>query len=335
MWLLKKLLFPVSLVYGLVVYVRNRLFDTGVVKSRVYKTPIITVGNLSLGGTGKTPMVELLISLLQDDFEVAVLSRGYKRKSSGFVLATSKSTVEQLGDEPFQIHKKFSKVSVAVDATRRNGIEVLERDIKPDVILLDDAFQHRKVKPGLSVLVTAYGKLYSDDWCLPSGTLRDNKREARRADLIIVTKCKASLTNSEQDSITKRLKPIKGQRVLFSYLSYAQEIIGQGPVMQLNDFKNKKVTLATGIADPKPLVSFLTENRIDFEHLPFKDHHFFTANELKMLNSKELILTTEKDYMRLVGRLKNCYYISISHKFIGDGHELLKDSLVDFMRRYS
>ncbi len=332
MWLLRKLFFPLSLVYAFVVYVRNRLFDAGVFKSKTYKTPIICVGNLSLGGTGKTPMVELLISLLQNTYKVAVLSRGYKRKSTGFLLATAKSTVEQLGDEPFQIHRKFSKVSVAVDADRRNGIDFLERNIKPDVILLDDAFQHRKVKPGLSILLTAYGKLYSDDWCLPSGTLRDNKREAKRADLIVVTKCTPSLTITEQASIVKRLKLIKGQQVLFSYLSYAQELKGQGRGLQLNNIKNKKVTLVTGIADPKPLVSFLTENRIDFEHLPFTDHHFFTATELNMLNSKEFILTTEKDYMRLGDGLSNCYYISISHKFIGDGHELLTGRLVEFMR---
>ncbi len=335
MWLLKKLLFPVSLLYAFVVYVRNFLYDTGIFKSLSYNTPIICVGNLSVGGTGKTPMVELLILLLQNRYKIAVLSRGYKRESSGFVLATTESTVGQLGDEPFQIHSKFPKISVAVDADRRNGISILERDCRPDVILLDDAFQHRRVNPGFSILLTAYGKLYSDDWHLPTGTLRDSRREARRADLIVVTKCPPHLTEDERARIKSSLNPKKDQSVLFSCLSYTQEVKGSVPNRRLDDFKGKKITLVTGIADPGPLVSFLTERGISFEHLSFKDHHSFTANEVSMLNDKENILTTEKDYMRLKDRVENCCYISVSHNFLDNDGVLFEERLFDFMKRYS
>jgi len=335
MWLLKKLLFPVSLLYALVVYVRNYLYDMGIFKSLSYTTPIICVGNLSVGGTGKTPMIELLILLLQNRYKIAVLSRGYKRESSGFVLANTESTVGQLGDEPFQIHSKFSKISVAVDADRRNGISMLERDCRPDVILLDDAFQHRRVKPGFSILLTAYGKLYSDDWYLPTGTLRDSRGQARRADVIIVTKCPPQLTEAERVLIKNSLNPKKNQRVLFSCLSYTQEVKGSVPNRCLDDFKGKKSTLVTGIADPEPLVSFLTERGIFFEHLSFSDHHSFTANEVSMLNDRENILTTEKDYMRLKNRVENCYYIPVSHKFLGNYNALFEEDLFAFMKRHS
>jgi len=178
MQLLRKIAFPISLIYALVVYTRNFLFDIGFLKGKSFKTPTVCVGNLSVGGTGKTPMVEYLIRMLQDSFEVAVLSRGYRRKSRGFVLATEDSKVEDLGDEPFQIKSKFPKIAVAVDADRCNGIKELEDSEHPDIILLDDAFQHRRVKPTFSILLTAFDYLYPNDWYLPTGNLRDSKKEA-------------------------------------------------------------------------------------------------------------------------------------------------------------
>ena len=182
--LLRKIAFPISLIYALVVHVRNFLFDTGVFSSKSYRIPTICVGNLSVGGTGKTPMTEYVLRILAER-NTAVLSRGYKRKSDGFYLANAKSTVLELGDEPYQIHRKFPEVAVAVDADRRNGIEKLEKLVNPEVIVLDDAFQHRKVKPTFSILLTTYQNLYVDDWYLPTGSLRDAKKEAKRADLII------------------------------------------------------------------------------------------------------------------------------------------------------
>lgn len=331
MWLLRKILFPVSLVYGLVVYLRNRLYDWGILPSKSYKTPIIAVGNLNVGGTGKTPMIELLINLLQKEYKVAVLSRGYRRKSTGFVLAEPNSTFEQLGDEPFQLFSKFSGITVAVDADRQNGIAILERDIQPDVILLDDAFQHRKVQAGFSIVLTAFDSLYTTDWYLPTGNLRDSKKEARRADVLVVTKNPLDLSEAQQLKIKQQLRPMSQQRMLFSYLEYDAVLKGNGSLKAIDDLKDKKITLVTGIANPKPLVDFLNSNGVSFEHLSFKDHHFFTAKEIKMLNKKLNLLTTEKDYMRLEKSLDNCNYLTIKHLFFDAGMENLRSDLNDFM----
>ncbi len=334
MWLLRKILFPVSLVYGLVVYLRNRLYDWGVFSSKSYQTPVICVGNLSTGGTGKTPMVELLIALLQDTYKVAVLSRGYRRKSKGFVLATANSTVSELGDEPYQLHSKFQKLRVAVDADRQNGIAILEDQVKPDVIILDDAFQHRKVRPGLTLLLTAYDSLYTSDWYLPTGNLRDHKRAAQRADILVVTKSPAESAETDLLKIKHSLQPKPHQSTLFSYLSYDPNVQGKGTLQAITDLRDKQITLVTGIANPKPLLHFLELNGISFEHLWFKDHHNFSLQELEMIRSKPNVLTTEKDYMRLKNEVV-CNYISIKHVFFGNGLQDLKKDLEGLMNRYS
>lgn len=334
MWLLRKILFPVSLVYGLVVYIRNRLYDWGVFSSKSYKTPVICVGNLSVGGTGKTPMVELLISLLQHTYKVAVLSRGYQRKTKGFVLATADSTVSDLGDEPYQLHSKFQKLRVAVDADRQNGIGILEDQVKPDVIILDDAFQHRKVKPGLALLLTAYDSLYTSDWYLPTGNLRDHRREAQRADIVVVTKIPPESSETDLLKIKHNLRPKPHQITLFSYLSYDPNVQGNGSLQAIADLSDKKITLVTGIANPKPLLHFLELNGISFEHLWFKDHHNFSLQELEMIRSKPNVLTTEKDYMRLKNEV-TCNYIAIKHVFFGSGLEDLSKGLERLMNPYS
>jgi len=288
---LRKLAYPISLIYALVVYMRNFLYDVGIFKSKSFSTPTICVGNLSVGGTGKTPMVEFLISNLQKDAKVAVLSRGYKRKSKGFVLANQNTTVEDLGDEPFQIHSKFSQVIVAVDVDRRNGISNLEKNI--------------------------------NDWYLPTGDLRDSKKEARRANFIVVTKCPPDLSKEDQKAIVDKLQAPKEQEVFFASIAYDNKIKGLNSAVNLETFRNKKVVLITGIANPKPLVDFLNQKDIAFEHLAYKDHHFFTPDELSLFNSKEIILTTEKDYVRLKGQVENLYYISIKHEFFNDGDKVL------------
>ena len=334
MWLLRKILFPVSLIYGLIVFLRNRLYDWGLFPSKSYKTPIICIGNLSTGGTGKTPMVELLISLLQDKYKVAILSRGYRRKSNGFVLGSSDSTVNDLGDEPFQIHSKFKNVQVAVDADRQNGIAILEKDIQPDVILLDDAFQHRKVKPHYSILLTAFESLYSSDWYLPTGNLRDSRREAKRADVLVLTKNPPESSEEEHAKIKHKLGPKPHKKVLFSYLDYGKNLLGNGELKDLDILKGKKITLVTGIANPKPLLNFLNENEISFEHLSYKDHHNFSSEEIEIIKSKPNILTTEKDFMRLKNEI-TCNYIAVKHVFFGNGLEALKADLEGFMNQYS
>ncbi len=246
-----------SLLYALGVYIRNYLYDIGWFKSTSFETPTICIGNLSTGGTGKTPMAEFLISLLRKEYKVALLSRGYRRKSSGFLLANVQSTVEDLGDEPYQIHLKYPGITVAVEADRRNGISILQDTISPDVILLDDAFQHRRVHYGLSILLTTYGHLYCDDRYLPTGNLRDSKREAQRADVIVVTKCPTDLDASKRQGIAHTLNPRPHQKLLFSTLEYDRQLKGNSEVLFLDQLRDKNFTLITGIANPRPLVAYL------------------------------------------------------------------------------
>lgn len=332
--LLRKIVFPISLIYAVVVHFRNFLYDVNIFKSESFKTPTVCVGNLSVGGTGKTPMVEYLITLLKKDFKIAVLSRGYKRKSSGFVIASHETKVEALGDEPYQIHSKFTEVSVAVDADRRNGILKLEKKIRPDIILLDDAFQHRKVKPTVSILLTAYSNLYCDDWYLPTGNLRDGKKEARRADIIIVTKCPKDLSAGHRAKIVSKLKPKPEQKVLFSHLEYGRIRSNDNQIIELSSLNDKRITLVTGIADPQPMLDYLKNEGLAFEHIKFKDHHFFTEDEIATFNSKECILTTEKDYGRLKGRLDNLSYLQVGHSFSHDEKIFLDEVLRKSIKRY-
>ena len=317
---LRNLLYPFSLLYGLITSVRNYLYENGVLEANQFDTPTIVVGNLSVGGTGKTPQIEYLIRLLKDNFKVAVLSRGYKRKSEGFVLADKTSTAEIIGDEPFQYYKKFENILVCVDADRTNAIEELEHLTKaPEVILLDDAFQHRKVKGGLNILLTSYNNLYVNDFMLPTGNLRENRKGAKRAQIIIVTKCPSNLSDDAQREIHKKLKPTMYQRVFFTTINYDSKLKGKDTLM-IDELIGKDVVLITGIANPNPLIAHLNSKNILFKHLKYADHHHFSEkdlNEIKLLQTENtIILTTEKDYMRLGNSLKNCYYITIETKFI-------------------
>ena len=329
--LFRKIAFPFSLLYALVVHFRNWLFDVGVFSSKSYKTPTICVGNLSVGGTGKTPMTELLIRMLEGK-RLATLSRGYKRKTEGFVLAMPHSTVLDLGDEPFQLYRKFPDIAVSVDSDRRNGIEQLETLIKPEVIILDDAFQHRKVRPAFSILLTAYQKLYVDDWYLPTGDLRDSKGQAKRANLIIVTKCPELPDEKERVRIGKRLRPLPHQKVLFATLHYAEMVSnGSGKNLSFDDLKSTKVALVTGIASPEPLVEHLSAQKIQFDHFRFGDHHNFTVSDIDKFRDYQIILTTEKDFVRLDGKVKNLFYLEISHHLNQDDGAVLAESLAELV----
>ena len=327
MQLLRKIALPISLVYALVVYFRNMLYDFGLLKSTSFKTPTICVGNLSVGGTGKTPMIEYLVENLKSEYKVAVLSRGYGRKSKGYVMASTKSSVEVIGDEPYQIFSKFPDITVAVDGDRCNGIATLEESTLPDVILLDDAYQHRKVKPTFSILLTTFDKLYVNDWYLPTGNLRDAKKEARRADVIIVTKCPTALSEDRQLEIKGLLRPRLKQKVLFSELRYSNLLKSNTDTLPLNDFLGQKITLVTGIANPKPLVDYLADKGIELEHLEYRDHHFFSASEIALFNSKAIVLTTEKDFARLQGKVRNLYYFEVKHAFLNEGATILNTAI--------
>ncbi len=297
---MRKILFPIVPIYHTVTWLRNLCYDTGVFKSKSYDFPIICVGNLSVGGTGKTPMIEYLIKLLKDDNKVATLSRGYRRTTDGFQVANSTSSALTIGDEPFQFYQKFDDIIVCVDSNRQNGITELGKFKKsPNVILLDDAFQHRKVKAGFNVLLTTYEKLYSNDFALPTGDLREPKSGAKRADIIVVTKCPNNLSEEAKAKVSNLLKPLPSQPVFFSSITYSKTTYSTQKSKSIIDYRDVKFTLVTGIANPTPFLDYLTKEGFNYEHLNFKDHHNFTDAEIKLLNSKSLILTTEKDFTRL------------------------------------
>jgi tetraacyldisaccharide 4'-kinase len=282
----------------MVTWLRNKLYDARIKSSKSYDLPIICVGNLSTGGTGKTPMIEYLIRLLKDEKSLATLSRGYKRITKGYVLANANTSVNSIGDEPFQFFRKFSSIQVAVDSNRQHGIEqYITSDIKPDVILLDDAFQHRKVSAGFNILLTAYNNLYYKDMVLPTGNLREPRSGAKRADVIVVTKCPTSISESDKNEIIRKLKLKSHQTAFFSHIEYADEVISYNSRLVLEALP--KFTLVTGIANAKPLVDYLTRKRLDFDHLEYSDHYNFTPSDIETLVTKKLIITTEKDYVRL------------------------------------
>ena len=333
MWFLRKIAWPIAVMYGLVVSLRNWCYDKGIFSSESYKTPIICVGNLSVGGTGKTPMIAYLVTALQKNYKIAVLSRGYKRKSVGFVLADAHATVGTLGDEPFQLYRKFKDITVAVDRDRQNGMSQLETLVQPDVVLLDDAFQHRKVSPGFSILLTTYQKLFVDDFFLPTGTLRDSKNQAKRAQVVVVTKCPKHLGPDERHTIEQKLG-VKAP-VLFACFEYSQQLIGPKGHLPLSELPKEKFALVTGIAKPMPLVSYLKDRGLDFAHLNFPDHHNFTAKDLKKMEKYPFVLTTEKDHVRLDGRLENLYWIGVSHALMDGGKEILAQMLQNYLKPLS
>ncbi|NJM80577.1 MAG: tetraacyldisaccharide 4'-kinase [Flavobacterium sp.] len=235
--ILRKILFPVALVYWIITYIRNFLYDVGLFKSQFYTIPIIAVGNLSVGGTGKTPQIEYLIRLLKD-YKIATLSRGYKRESKGFILANENATAKTLGDEPFQFYSKFPEVLVAVDANRKNGISELLKN-KPEVILLDDAFQHRKVKAGFYILLTTFNDLFCDDYILPYGNLREPSLGKKRANLIIVTKCPKDLSELAQEKIKEKLKV--SIPVYFSTIVYDDYVYSENGKVKISELNEEKV----------------------------------------------------------------------------------------------
>lgn len=319
MRLIRKLLYPFSLLYAGIMYIRNKMYDRGIFDSQAYEFPLICVGNLSAGGTGKTPMIEYLVSLLKRDFRLATLSRGYRRESRGFFLLKGSETAKQVGDEPLQFKSKFPELRVAVDEKRQHGIEELRKlEPRPEVILLDDAFQHRKVKAGLNILLTSYGDLYSEDQVLPTGNLRESKAGAKRAQLIVVTKCPLNLEPREKALIREKLMPGEEQQLFFAGIAYGKEILNGTSSRELESLKGERFTLVSGIANPAPLVAYLKSLGLSFEHLTFPDHHNFTEAELQKIAALPFVLTTEKDFMRLKGSLKRerLFYLPMQMTFL-------------------
>ena len=327
---INKKLLPLSWCYGLGVGFRNLLFEMGVLKSRSFKVPVISVGNITVGGTGKTPHVEYLIRLLKDHLNVAVLSRGYKRKSHGFVLAGKDTTMWDIGDEPYQMKQKFPDITMAVDSKRTRGIQKLidgEASKEIDVILLDDAFQHRYVKPAINILLVDYHRLVIYDKLLPAGRLREPVKSKDRADVVIVTKCPKDMKPMEYRVITKAMKLYPYQRLFFSTHEYdapkpvfpdlsnresieSLGVIDSMGVLEsldpLSPLAGKNILLLTGIASPEQMVQDLTPVTPNISTLTFGDHHAFRPKDIRRINERfsalpdpKLIITTEKDATRL------------------------------------
>ena len=335
--LLRKILFPFAILYGFITAIRNFLFDKGILKSTSFDIPVIAVGNLSVGGTGKTPQIEYLIRLLSDKYKIATLSRGYKRKSEGFVLADSTSNAEILGDEPFQFYQKFPNIQIAVDADRTSGItQLLSQKENPEVILLDDAYQHRKVKAGFYVLLTAFDDLYADDFMLPTGNLRESRSGADRANVIVVTKCPKNLSDEKQEEIRLKLNLNCSQQIYFTFIDYDDAVYRKGEKIDVKDIKSEAKLILAGIAKPKPFFDFL-KNEKD-ECLTFPDHHHFSETDLNAIKNKaqnKKIITTEKDYVRLkdAEMISKLYYLPIKSTFIN--HQQNFDAtILEYVKSY-
>ena len=325
----RKILFPFAVLYGWITQLRNFLYDIGIFKSYAFDVPVIAVGNLSVGGTGKTPQIEYLIRLLSEKYRVATLSRGYKRQSKGFILANESSTANQLGDEPYQFFIKFPNIHVAVDANRRNGIEqLLSLPDKPEVILLDDAFQHRKVKAGFYILLTSYDDLFCDDFILPMGNLRESRSGVKRADIIIVTKCPNDLSEIEQNKIKKKVG--LDSPIFFSSIAYDDSVYSSDNSFKVSEIKIQTKLLLAGIAKPKSFFAYL-QNENDIV-MKFSDHHHFSEDDIlniKKQAKNNLIITTEKDFVRLNDSIskEQLFYLPIKTSFIFGGNDFDKTIL--------
>ncbi len=299
------ILYPLSLLYAFVVGVRNKLYDWNIFKSTEFKLPVVAVGNITVGGTGKTPHTELLVSLLHDKVVTAILSRGYKRKSKGFRYVETTDNVDAVGDEPLQMKRKYPKVTVAVDANRVAGIQRLEKEIDHlGVVILDDAYQHRKVRPSLSILLVDYTRPITEDHYLPFGELRDNVGQKRRADLVIVTKCPLNMRPIEQRVMTKKMNLYPYQYLYFTGLDYGLPLPVFSATAQL-PITIKDIIVLTGIASPQPFIEHLETFSRVLEHYSVPDHHAFTKKDIDRLNTLVArhpgvpVFTTEKDAQRL------------------------------------
>ena len=312
------LLFPFALLYGAIVRLRHWCYNTGIFKEHTFAVPTICVGNVAVGGTGKSPMVEYLVRQLHPKCPVAVLSRGYKRKTKGFVLADAQSTVADLGDEPFQFWRKFHKdIILAVCGDRVEGMrQLLQLPTSPTVVILDDAFQHRPVKATKNIVLTAYGQLFTDDWLLPVGRLRDVVSRVQQADIVVVTKCPPDLSAAERERIVAQLqKKTRPQTpIVFATIAYSEQVYSVAGESPLESFIQQPFTLVTGIANPQPLLDFLKKKGADFQHIAFPDHHHFTNKELQQLQGLR-VLTTEKDYVRFEQSWEGLYYLPIEMQF--------------------
>ncbi len=343
---LKILLLPLSFIYGILIGIRNLLFHIGILKSRSFKIPVLCVGNITVGGTGKTPHTELIIAELQKKFRVACLSRGYKRKTSGFILADDRSTAREIGDEPMQIKSKFPDIIVACDGNRVRGIEkLLALPEPPEVIILDDAFQHRYVQADKNIVLVDYNRPVFEDCLLPAGRLRETTKALKRADYIVVTKCPETLQPIERRILSKHLKIKPYQQLYFTSLKY-------GPICSLSaqetpilPTSQSSILCVTGIAQPGPYIEYLKQFTPDVTELRYPDHHAFTPKDIWRISQvfenlktpEKYIFTTEKDAVRLNACVlpqelrEQIRYIPVIPAFIY--HDELLNELSEYVRK--
>ena len=345
---------PFSWLYGLGVGFRNQMFEIGILKGKSYDIPVISVGNITVGGSGKTPHVEHLVRLLHDKVKVAVLSRGYKRKSRGYVLADKQSTARDIGDEPYQMMKKFPDIHVAVDRKRCHGIERIISDESTkdtDVILLDDAYQHRYVKPGINILLVDYHRLIIYDKLLPAGRLREPQSGKSRADIVIITKCPKDLKPMEFRVLTKALNLYPYQKLFFTTLDYCPlKPLFCGDDLPIDQIpKDMNVLLLTGIASPKQMILDLKPFVGNIQPMSFADHHQFSKRDIRKLNERfaampepKIIITTEKDNARLFGLdglseevRHNIYQLPIRIEFMLGQEQEFNEKIIGYVQKNS
>jgi tetraacyldisaccharide 4'-kinase len=345
---LRLLLFPFSLIYGLVVIIRNWCYDTGIFKSHEFNTPVIVIGNLEVGGAGKSPMTEYLIRLFKDNYKLATLSRGYGRKTTGYIVATATTTATETGDEPAQFKRKFPDITVAVCEKRVYGIQQLLP--AHNLILMDDAYQHRAVKPGFSILLFDYNNITKPHLLLPAGNTREPFSSRWRADMLIVSKCPESLTINEQNKLSERVKPLSWQQLFFTAITYQplQDMAGNA-VNTIID-KDTTIFLLTGIANARPLVQHLKKYTSQVVSHNYPDHHHFSLKNITKLarefstcaSQKKLIITTEKDAQRLreqelqplVNQL-TVLVIPIGTSFLNGGQQQFDQSVIQYVRKHT
>lgn len=341
------LLLPFALLYGFIIVVRNWMYDKDYLHSANFNFPLICVGNLAVGGTGKSPMVEYLVALLKPHFAVATLSRGYKRKTKGYALAGENTTALEIGDEPMQFHKKFPGIAVAVGEARIEAIPQLLHD-RPEtqLIILDDAFQHRAIKAGLNILLTEYNDIFSHDFFIPTGDLRDDRASYKRAHIIVITKCPAFLGEVEKKSIIHDISPLPHQKIFFTTINYDTPY-------HISNKDEKEVTqqdeilLVCGIANPKPLKQYLDEHAYTYYQQDYGDHHIFTIDDLEEIRKKydninsenKFILTTEKDAVRLEKfneQLRDLplYVLPIQHQFLFEEGRAFDETIIQFVKDF-
>lgn len=339
----RKLLLPFSGIFWIIVSLRNVFYKLRIFKFKKFKIPVICIGNLSVGGTGKSPHVMLVADLLKDEFQTAMLSRGYGRKTSGLVVANYSSKVYDIGDEPLQFFNRFkNKIVVAVCENRIVGINHLLNNYRSEVILMDDGFQHRQVKPGFSILLTDFNEPYTSDYLLPAGNLREPRSAAGRADVIVITKCPDAFTVKQKEKLISKIKPKSDQKIFFSKIVYSNSVIHHRYNIDSDEWRDYDIVLVTGIAKSKILVDYVKSRFNSVQHLEFPDHHNFSGSDIQKIDNefeklkvqKKIILTTEKDYMRLKDEralIENLFYLPIQIEL--NDETAFRETILNYVRK--